>query len=101
MRDTVGNRQWVSRSNFVQICGRILILRDQRSGALQRTARGAAANRRRLVLNQLTLTDLAILVGGFIVLRLLTRDSSTGSNVLLFIIFLAGFVGWKLADFSL
>lgn len=48
------------------------------------------------MLDLLTLTDLAILVGGFVALRLFMRDSSLGGNVLVYMIFMVGFVGWKL-----
>jgi len=46
----------------------------------------------------LSLTDLAILAGGFVALKLLLRDSSLGGNVVFYIIFMVGFVGWKLYE---
>jgi len=49
-------------------------------------------------MNEFGLYDLAILAGGFVLLKLMTRDSSLGANVLLYMIFLAGFVGWKLLE---
>lgn len=48
----------------------------------------------------LTPIDLLILVGGFVALKLFMRDSSLGGNVLVYMIFMVGFVGWKLAEHS-
>ena len=56
-----------------------------------------AWNRRRREMD-LSLTDLAILAGGFIALKLLLRDSSLGGNVVFYMIFMVGFVGWKLYE---
>ena len=44
--------------------------------------------------------DLAILAGGFIALKLFMRDSSLGGNVMVYMIFMVGFIGWKLYEHS-
>ena len=49
----------------------------------------------------LTLTDFAILAGGFIAIKVFMRDSSLGGNVVVYMIFMVAFVGWKLAENSL
>lgn len=95
---TAGTGRRNKRSNAVQIWGIILTLRDRRTGEIQHAARCAAVNRWRPVLNLLSLTDLAILVGGFIVLKLFMRDSSLGGNVVVYMIFMVGFVGWKMYE---
>ena len=82
----------------MQICDIISTLQDRRTGGIQHAALSAAVNRWRPDLNLLTLTDLAILVGGFIVLKMFMRDSSLGGNVVVYMIFMVGFVGWKMYE---
>jgi hypothetical protein len=65
--------------------------RGRRSGAWRPAAKGRGAP-----MNNVTPYDLLILAGGFVVIKLLMRDSTLGGNVLFYMIFLAGFVGWKL-----
>ena len=49
-------------------------------------------------MNLLSLTDMAILLGGFIAIKLFMRDASLGGNVMVYMIFMVGFVGWKLYE---
>lgn len=67
-------------------------------GVAVRRAWRATVGQGRCMMNLLTPIDLLILVGGFIALKLFMRDSSLGGNVVVYMIFMVGFVGWKMYE---